>query len=405
MLFKNILKIFARIVAFVVALAFAYITFNYLTCPIYDFPEPEPFKGEKIYNPYQKMDNFKWRRGNFQIQSRAWLGITGGSGNTNEDIDSVYRRLGYEIITTSDYMRINRYGEGRPEYIPVYEHGYGIKKHHQVVIGASRVSWRDYPLFQTLHHKQHIIDLLKSKNELVFIAHPRLRHGWKPEDFFYLTGYDGIEVLNYMRFSIEHWDAALSSGRYATILGNDDAHDIKQQLEVGHRCTYVHAENLEAEEIIRNMENGVHYAADIFRTAEETWAQKIEKSAKIARIESVRVIGDTLRVACDKEALEFRFVGQGGKIMDVKKGGNDAVYILKDEDSYIRTEITFPDKNILYLNPVVRYDGTSPFEGKKAEVNLVKTWIFRIASWGLVLLIVFYLFRKRRRRQILNRAK
>jgi hypothetical protein len=327
------------------------------------------------------------------------MGITGGRGNTNEEIDSVYRRLGYEIITTSDYMRINRYGQGRPEYIPVYEHGYGIRKQHQVVIGANSVSWRDYPLFQTLHHKQHIIDLLKSKNKLVYIAHPRLRNGWDPEDFMYLTGYDGIEVLNYMRFSIEHWDAALSSGRYVTILGNDDAHDIKQQLEVGHRCTYVHAGHLEAGEIIGNMAKGLHYAADIFRTAEETWSEKIEKAANIAMIESVKVIGDTLRVACDKEALEFRFLGQNGRILEVKKGGRSADYLIDEQDTYVRTEIIFRDKNILYLNPVVKYDGSNLFHTPKAKVNHFKTWMFWIISWGLVLLIIFFIIRYRIRKR------
>lgn len=393
------IRIIMRAAIMLVLLVVAYIAFNYLTCPVYDFPEPEPFSGESWYNPYQEVDSFHWRRSNFQIQSYAWWGITGGRHNTNEAIDSVYRKLGYEVIATSDYMRINRHGDERPEYIPVYEHGYGIKKHHQVVIGSSKVSWRDYPLFQTLHHKQHIIDVLKKKNELVYIAHPRLRGGWAPEDFNYLTGYDGIEVLNYMRFSIEHWDAALSAGRYATILGNDDAHDLRQQLEIGHRCTYVHAGELEAEAIIRSLRNGVHYAADIFRTARETWDEKYDKAKLIAKITDVKVNGDTLTVACNKEALEYRFIGQYGKIMGVQRGGAAGKYTLRDDDSYIRTEITFADRNILYLNPVVRYDGELPVDSKKAEIDRVRTWAFRIVSWSLVIALTVLILRKRFRKK------
>ena len=399
MVFKRIIKLVLRFVLLLVILAASYVAFNYLTCPIYDFPEPEPFSGEFIYNPYQQVDSFNWRRANFQIQSYAWWGITGGRNNTNEAIDSVYRRLGYEIIATSDYMRINEYGKDKPEYIPVYEHGYGIRKQHQVVIGASGVSWRDYPLFQTLHHKQHIIDLLQKKNEQVYIAHPRLRYGWDPEDFLYLTNYDGIEVLNYMRFSPEHWDAALSAGRYATVLGNDDAHDLTQQLEVGHRCTYVHAEKLEKNEILSSMRKGIHYAADIFRTAQETWDEKVSKVPEIARIRSVKVTGDTLRVECSKEALEFRFIGQGGKIMKTAKTGTGAKFIISEDDTYIRTEITFPDKNIFYLNPVVRYDGTAPGVMEKAEVNLARSLTFWIISWSVVLVIVYLIIRRRRRKR------
>jgi hypothetical protein len=397
---RIIFRFIIRLIKWILILALGYVVFNYITCPIYTFPDPRPFSGDKWYNPYQDVDSFAWRKANFQIQSYAWFGITGGRNNTNEAIDSLYRRLGYDVIATSDYMRINRHGDDKPEYVPVYEHGYGIRKWHQVVIGANLVSWRDYPLFQTLHHKQHIIDLLKRKNELVYIAHPRLRSGWNSSDFQYLTSYDGIEVLNYMRFSPTHWDAALSAGRYATILGNDDAHDITQPLEVGHRLTYLHLPELNREKILDALDNGLAVGADIFRTAEETWEEKFRKSKEIARVKQVRIEADTLTVATDKRALEFRFIGQNGTIVSSIADTAVARYALKRGDHYIRTEITFPDKNILYLNPVVRYDGVSkPGVDKKARVNLRATWIFWVSAWSVVILITYVYIRWRRRKK------
>ena len=388
-----------RVIIAALLLVFAYVLFNYLTCPVYDFPEPRPFSGNTYFNPYEGLDSSHWRKANFQIQSYAWWGITGGRHNTNRAIDSIYRMLDYDIIATSDYMKINRYGSERPEYIPVYEHGYGLKKQHQVVIGATSVSWRDYPLFQNRHHKQHIINLLKKKNELVFIAHPQLRYGYAPEDFHHLTGYDGIEVLNYMRFSIEHWDAALSAGRYVTIMGNDDAHDIRQPLEVGHRCTYIYSEDLRTGPIVQALKDGRAFGADIFRNAEETYEQKAVKAKRIAILQSVEMAGDTLNVKVSLPALEFRFIGQEGKILQRKQGGKEARYTFRPDDPYVRVEVTFPDKNIFYLNAVARDDGTgSPGINAMAEINVAETAIYWIVSWSVLLLLTVLYLRRRIRR-------
>lgn len=396
---RGILKWVVRILKTALLLIFSYVLFNYLTCPVYDFPEPRPFSGDHYYNPYKGLDSSHWRRANFQIQSYAWWGITGGSYNTNPAIDSIYKMLGYDIIATSDYMKINRYGSEKKEYIPVYEHGYGTRKFHQVVIGASKVSWRDYPLFQNIHHKQHIIDLLKSKNQLVYIAHPKLRYGYSPDDFVKLTGYDGIEVLNYMRFSIEHWDAALAAGRYVTILGNDDAHDIRQPLEVGHRCTYIYTEQLDRESIIHALQEGKAFGADIYRNAEETYEQKAEKAKHIARLNRVAINGDTVEVEVSSPALEFRFIGSEGKILKRSGGSNLATYIIRPEDSYVRVEVTFPDKNIFYLNPIARYDGgDKPGVTETARVDMVRSVAFWIVSWSVVIMILVFYLRKRIRR-------
>jgi hypothetical protein len=246
------------------------VIFQYITCPIYRFPDPAPFTGRKIFNPYAGLDSNFWRKANFQVQSYAWGGLTDGRKNTNEVIDSVYRYLSYDIIATSDYQRINRWGIEKESFIPVYEHGYGFFKNHQVLLGSKKVNWADFPVFQNIHHKQHILNLLRNNNELVYIAHPGLRGGYKPEDMKYLTGYDGLEVLNYVIVSEAHWDSALSAGKYVTIMGNDDSHDVRQPLEVGHRCTYIYSPSLHGDSIIAALKQGRAYGADIFRTGDET---------------------------------------------------------------------------------------------------------------------------------------
>ena len=75
----------------IIVLVFIF-TIKYITAPVYIFPEPKPFSGEELFNPYEGIDSNYWRKGNFQIQSAAWLGITDGRVNTNEFSLSDYDR-------------------------------------------------------------------------------------------------------------------------------------------------------------------------------------------------------------------------------------------------------------------------------------------------------------------------
>jgi len=360
----------------------------YLRAPVYDFPEPEPFSGSALYNPYEGLDSNYWRRSNFQVQSRAWGGLTDGRKNSNEAIESVYRSLQYEVIATSDYMKINQWGSGLETFIPVYEHGYGVHKWHQVVIGARRVNWIDFPIYQSLSHKQYILDVLRENSELVYIAHPKFGGGYKPEDMTWLTGYTGLEALNYFRLSIDYWDSALSAGRYAGLLGDDDAHNISNPMEVGHRMTYIYSPSLHGDSIVAALKAHKAYGADIFRTREETMEEKIAKIPSIARFRYVKVVGDTVRVAVDRTAESFQFIGQGGKEKGRMENVSEAWYVFQPEDTYIRTEVHFSDKNILHLNPVVRYNPGRGIPGNPplAKVNVYKTWLYRVM---LVATLVF----------------
>jgi hypothetical protein len=287
-------------------------------------------------------------------------------------------------------MKINQFGSDRETFIPVYEHGYGIKKWHQVVIGAHRVNWIDFPFCQTLSHKQYILDVLRENSELVYIAHPRFGGGYKPDDMSWLTGYSGVEALNYFRLSIDYWDSALSAGRYAGLMGNDDSHDIYQPMEVGHRMTYIHSPSLHGDSIISALKAHRAYGADIFRTREETMEEKIAKIPSIARLMSATLSGDTLKVAVSKEAESFRFIGQGGREKGRMENVSSAWYVIRPEDTYIRTEIHFADKNILHLNPIVRYDPADGRPGNPplATINVYKTWVYRILLLASVVFIL-----------------
>jgi hypothetical protein len=388
---------------FIIAIVFVFII-EYLVAPVYLFPEPRPFAGEQLFNPYEGVDSNHWRKANFQVQSEAWLGITDGRKNTNEGINSIYRLLGYDIIGISDYQKINKYGAEHPSYIPVYEHGYGIFKNHHVMIGAERVVWNDYPIFQNIHHKQHMLNILRPTSDLVFIAHPKYAGGWEPEDMRWITNYDGIEALNGFRVSLEHWDAALSSGKNMRILANDDAHDISNINEVGNYANMIYSPVLHGDSIISAMKAGRSFGASIFRVWGEPMDEKVEKALNLPRLTKVELNGDTLTVGVSRMAAMFRFVGQGGALLDSVMNAGEASYVIRKDDPYVRTEIHFPNRTAYYLNPVIRYDGKDPWGHEPARVDLTRTWLLRIIGFATIIFIfmnIYYLrkrFRKLARR-------
>jgi len=177
-MFVKLIKLLMKAIGLIILLLIVIFFVIYAIAPVYKFSDAKVFSGDKIHNPYQNMDSTHWKKGNFQVQSRAWLGITNGRNNSNEAIQIVYKQLGYDIIVTSDYMKINDFGEGNNWHIPTYEHGYSVRKVHQVCIGSRKVDWIDYPFYQNISHKQHIINILRENNDIVCLAHPDLRDGY-----------------------------------------------------------------------------------------------------------------------------------------------------------------------------------------------------------------------------------
>lgn len=402
-IFLSILKSLGKGFLLLIILILLIATIHHISSPVYKFHEGNAFSGNKIYNPYSGMDNKQWKKANFQVQSYAWKGITSGRGNTNEKIFSVYKSLGYDIIATSDYQKINRFKEDEPSYIPVYEHGYGIKKNHQVLIGSKKVLWTDFPFFQTLSNKQHILNLLCDDNELVIIAHPKLRHGYSPNDMKYLSNYDGIEVLNNYRFSLEHWDAALSSGNYTTIIGDDDAHDISNPDEIGHNCTFINSATTNKNDILNALKKGNSFGAWIYRPDGESFEEKIKKSKNLPAITNIELRGnDTIFVSADRPAKEFRFIGQNGIQLKKTNETDSAFYVFKTSDTYVRTEIEFKDRTTYYLNAFCRMEGKRPNKNGSPEIDTYKTWLLRILGFSSLIFIAinfFYFVWKPRRKR------
>ncbi len=394
-----------KAVGYLLLIFFAVLLIFYLTAPVYQFSEPQPFAGSFLHNPYQDMDPENWRKYNFQVQSRAWGGITDGRDNTNEMIDSIYHLLGYDYVATSDYQRINYHGKESERFIPTYEHGYGIRKTHQVCIGAEKVLWIDYPFYQNLSHKQGIIDKLNEHCDLVALAHPLLRSGYQLEDMKYLSDYPLMEVLTNMRVSTAHWDMALSHGHLVYLLANDDAHDVTNSNEVGRRFTMINAPDMKRETIVDMLGRGKAYGMDFFRVDDEPMHLKIERSKHIPTLIKATLSTDTLKVRVSEEAVAFRFIGQGGKLVHEASRGRNAFYQIKPVDTYIRTEIEFADGSIMYLNPITRHPAAEPVRQRIASVDQTKTALYRGVYVIIIVLLLRFIYKWQLRKSTRSEIK
>jgi hypothetical protein len=398
MLYKYLLQriwVFAKGLLFVVV---SVVLYFYLSTPIYRFAEPVPFHGKYLHNPYQQIDSNYWRKYNFQVQSRVWAGITDGRLNSAQLIDSIYNLFEYDYVAISDYQLINPYNSQNQQYIPTYEHGINIPKVHQVCLGARKILWRDYFLFQTLNTKQHIINKLRPDCELIALAHPRLRDGYTLYDMKYLHNYDLIEVLNNYRVSVEHWDQALSFGHLVYILANDDAHNVLNSNEVNRRYTLIHSKSVHHDSIIQALGKGLAYGVDFYRVDDELMQLKIERSKHVPYLKLSKLFGDTLKIVVSESVNHIRFVGEQGIILSETDHVSDAQYVIKKQDAYVRVEIHCNNASVLYLNPVTRHENNIIEKQHAAEIDLFNTWLVRsmiIVTLAIIILLYWYKWKKK----------
>lgn len=403
----NIVRIALKGFLWLLGILFLIQAVIYFLAPIYKFEEPQPFSGQQWYSPYHDIDTSNWHRANFHFHTHRWGGITAGHG-TEEECYEQYRKLGYTISALSHYQYITEFQKDSPFYFPVYEHGFGVRKKHQMLLGAKKVLWFDYSLVQNVNHKQHILNLLRPTSEIVTIAHPDWENGYTLEDMKYLSNYDLLGVLDNNWNSIKQWDAALSAGRPVFIQGDDDGHNIFDPYVVGRRCTFINSPTRNAGDLLKNLKSGNAFGADIYMREHEPFEEKERRARMIPKITDVALMNDTLWVKTDTLAMKFTFIGQGGKARKVQYLTDAGWYVLQPEDTYIRTEVVFFSQykhpgTIFYLNPVFRYNGDPPTNKLTATIDWERTWIFRVMMFGAMgigfWLIFRYRWKKRRRKQ------
>jgi hypothetical protein len=345
-------------------LAVVLLVLPYAWAPQYRFPDPAPFTGAEWLNPYAGLVG-TWQRANLHAHGRAWNGFTNGK-QTNDEIVRRYRALGYDVPGVSNYQRIADLHD--PAAVPLYEHGYNIGKHHQLAIGARRVTWFDFPLWQSASQQQYVIERVKRTADLVALAHPNSRFAYTLDDLRQLTGYDLIEVVNGPFTAEDSWDAVLSSGRAVWGVANDDTHDLTDPRRTAAAWNMIAAESAKPADIIAALKKGQSYSVS------RTGALEASGLTTLSRIE---VVDGGLSVVCAGAPATFTFIGQNGGERKKVKSAHSAQYTLTRADTYVRVVVEAP-QTVLYLNPVIRYDGRE-LAAVAASIDVAATWTRRTA--------------------------
>jgi len=392
---KKVIKYIASGFLTVLFLLFVFIAIPYVIAPVYEFSKNGTFSGEDYYNPYQQKDS-SWQVCNFHAHSRSWGGITDGKNTNIDTIFTVYQNMGYTHVGISNYQKISYAEKENLTSIPAYEHGFNIKKRHHLCLGAERVSWLDFFFFQTLSHKQYVLNQLRSTTDFLTINHPKFSNGFEESDFSYLCNYDAVEVLNHYRTSIPHWDSALSSGYYAVLLANDDMHKLDRMDEVGVNFTVVNTHSIARHDIIRALKAGRHYGVKVHIQPNENYRTKQERIANLVHPQAITMLQDTLSVVLSDTVSAIRLIGQGGVVKNEVASTDSSRYVFSDKDTYIRIEIEDRDSNLYLFNPIVRTDDPFVVNTSRAEICWWKTCLKRTAILSVLVLLVLGIYWKKK---------
>lgn len=350
----------------------------YAWSPVYRFPEPAPFTGPRWYNPYASGQG-AWQRVNLHAHGRSWGGLTNGA-QSSEEVVRTYKALGYDVAGVSNYHSIAaRQGV---DTLPLYEHGYNIRKRHQLAIGATHVDWTDYPLWQWPSQQQFVIDRVARTAALVGLTHPGTRDAYSDDDLRQLTGYHLMEVVNGPFEAIAPWDAALSSGHAVWGMANDDTHDTSDARRTAKAWNMVDAPSPGQTDIVSALRAGRAYAVE--------WLDD-GPGAMDVRGAHLAVDDDTLTVIVDGYATEIEFVGQHGRTRAKVEGRHHAQYRFHPQDTYIRTVVRTPHTKI-FLNPVLRTGANGQLPARRASVDPIPTWGLRAGVVAVMVTAVGWLW-------------
>jgi hypothetical protein len=355
---------------------------QYFFCPQYQFNDPKPFQGRVINNPYSRMNPENWVKCNFHAHAKSWGGITNGHG-TAQDVHQAYEKLHYGMHCVSNYHSIDTSNIGDINYLPAYEHGYNIQKTHQLVLGGRNVTWLDYIFPQTTHNKQHLLQKLRGQNTLIILNHPALRKGYTPEDLKLLSGYDCMEVLNPTVTSTAEWDAALSAGRTAFIVGDDDIHDVIAKKRLGTRCTFVNVDVNSGAAVLQALKTGNSYGVII--------GEK-QHHDSIPQLRKLTVRNDSIHIEMSVPAQHASITGQNGKLLLTSYNSNRLDYRIKPEDHYARATFEYGNGTTIFLNPVY-YSSPEGVIIPPVHEKTYQTFFLRILGIGVIM--AWLLFCKR----------
>ena len=390
---KRILRAFAKLVAALISLFVLTLVISSVG-PVYRFRAPRAFSGEDIFNPYAALDTAQgWKRANFHTHTRVK-----GPWPMNECpewpayVDSVYRVLGYDIVTFSNHNEITTHPYDTALQVNVYEHGYSIPQYHLLVFGSEKVNHWDPLLPLTASQKQFALDYLGKTSDFIQMNHPyRVRFSRKSH-LEKVSGYEIMELDTHISTENEYWDWALSAGHYSFGLANDDLHFPDRHEKIAIRCNFVQTPSGRYEDIRKALLGGCYYSMRVPDYGNGDWEEKIARNHQFPKVENIGLRdGNTIFVKLSHKADSIRVNGRDHATLALAAQTDSLSYTFRPEDPFARFTAFFPDGAVIYSNPFARYDASAgPFPPKEAPqpVNWVLTLLYNLLLLALASALV-----------------
>ena len=390
---KRILRALVKLVAALISLFVLTLVISSVG-PVYRFRAPKPFEGQDIFNPYASLDTAEgWKRANFHTHTRVK-----GPWPMNECpqwpayVDSVYRVLGYDIITFSNHNEITTHPYDTALQVNVYEHGYSIPQYHLLVFGSKKVNHWDPLLPLTASQKQFALDYLGKTSDFIQMNHPyRVRFSRKSH-LEKVSGYEIMELDTHISTENEYWDWALSAGHYSFGLANDDLHFPDRHEKIAIRCNFVQTPSGSYEDIRKALLGGCYYSMRVPDYGNGNWEEKIARNHCLPTVENIGLRdGNTIFVKLSHKADSIRVNGQEHATLSLACNVDSLAYTLRADDPFARFTAFFQDGAVIYSNPFARYDASAgPFPPKEAPqpVNWVLTLLYNLLLFALAAALV-----------------
>ena len=371
--------------------------------PVYSFRAPQPFEGPDIFNPYASLDTAQgWKRSVFHTHTRVK-----GPWPMNECpewpayVDSVYRVLGYDIITFSNHNELTTHPYDTSLQVNVYEHGYSIPQYHLLVFGSKKVIHWDPLLPLTASQKQFCMDYLGRSSDFIQMNHPYRVRFTKKSHLEKVSGYEIMELDTHISTENEYWDWALTSGHYSFGLANDDLHHPEMHEKIAIRCNFVQTPSGRYEDIKKALLGGCYYAMRVPDYGDGDWAVKIAKNHELPKVENIGLDGETMYLKLSERADSIRVNGADHATLALSFDTDTLAYTFRAEDPFARMTAFFPDGAVIYTNPFARYDASvsaSPFNNAPQRINWVLTILYNLLILAIVGLISRAIFKPSRKR-------
>jgi len=320
-----------------------------------------------FYNPYENIydKELEWQKVNLHIHAGICIKDVCGEFPMREVIDA-YAQAGYNAIAVTNHDCFVSCEER--DDISLLDGVEFTRNQHLLLIGTK---YNENLSAQELHDKmnssyaeffsgeygsasvdyQKVIDQARKSGAFVILCHPN----WQRREFFpletmkQLTGYIGIEILNTGIYNVNNWgsgyalavdlwDELLTSGKKVYGFGNDDFHYWRDLDNV---CNMICAKSAAYEDIFEAVTTGRFYVSTGLELERFDYdGIKLTVQAKLA-------------IPSYIDTFEYRIIGSGGKLL-YQSTGKDIAYRINDSELYARVEVTGPNGEKLYTQPIIK---------------------------------------------------